>query len=70
MTEFFKWLFDNTKPRQLASFQLGWFAIYVLMTGVVIHEAFTDTPKALYGLLLVGLMVWHQILEFKASTKK
>jgi len=70
MKKFFKWLMDNTKPRQLASFQLGWFTIYVLMTCVVIHESITDSAKALIGLPIVGLMILHQYLEFKNRKKK
>ena len=44
--------------------------MYLIFLFIVIHEAIVDSPKALIGLMPVGLMMYHQWREFKSDTKK
>jgi len=68
MKKYFKWLIANTEIRK-ASFKMFWALIYLIFLFIVIHEAIVDSPKALIGLIPVGLMMYHQWREFKAETK-
>jgi|TARA_R110000787_G_scaffold196391_5_gene307733 4-hydroxybenzoate polyprenyltransferase len=69
MKKYFNWLMENSQTRKSTA-KAFWALMYLIFLAIVIHEAITDSPKALLGLAPVGAMIYHQWREFRSDTKQ